>query len=306
MFKGRNWQQLESGQALMEYWPTIPAAIMIVISAGLVVSFLRGSLTQATDGLNRASAGVRIEVCETTEDNNGGQSSFVGTHNFEFVGSTYDGENTTIVYRVSSSEKYALSHWVLGISKEVADNIIDQSEPWEWTNNDPTTGAVGIKFDTGYGEGDSSKDTSDESSEGKDKQKGNNGVGNGEDPQPPGNPPVNDGEGTSPGNPGNKGGADTTDTGKTNKGKSNKQKTFTSQLSHLYLLQDKSQTTFSLADGETREIFLVLSGSYDFNPVTVTTKSANLEPVVGTISGPVISATATTETEIEVIYEGCD
>jgi hypothetical protein len=38
----------------------------------------------------------------------------------------------------------------------------------------------------------------------KDKQKGNNGVGNGIDPQPPGNPPVNDGPGTSLGNPGNK------------------------------------------------------------------------------------------------------
>ena len=37
----------------------------------------------------------------------------------------------------------------------------------------------------------------------KDKEKGNNGVGNGLDPQPPGNPPVNDGPGTSPGNPGN-------------------------------------------------------------------------------------------------------
>jgi hypothetical protein len=38
----------------------------------------------------------------------------------------------------------------------------------------------------------------------KEKEKGNNGVGNGLDPQPPGNPPVNDGAGTSPGNPGNK------------------------------------------------------------------------------------------------------
>jgi len=37
----------------------------------------------------------------------------------------------------------------------------------------------------------------------KNKEKGNNGVGNGVDPQPPGNPPVNDGPGTSPGNPGN-------------------------------------------------------------------------------------------------------
>jgi hypothetical protein len=38
----------------------------------------------------------------------------------------------------------------------------------------------------------------------KDRQKGNNGVGNGLDPQPPGNPPVNDGLRAAPGNPGNK------------------------------------------------------------------------------------------------------
>ena len=38
----------------------------------------------------------------------------------------------------------------------------------------------------------------------KDKEKGNNGVGNGLDPQPPGNPRINDGPGTSPGNPGDK------------------------------------------------------------------------------------------------------
>ena len=38
----------------------------------------------------------------------------------------------------------------------------------------------------------------------KEKEKGNNGVGNGIDPQPPGNPKVNDGPGSSPGNPGNK------------------------------------------------------------------------------------------------------
>jgi len=39
---------------------------------------------------------------------------------------------------------------------------------------------------------------------GKNRPKGNNGVGNGEDPQPPGDPRINDGEGTGPGNPGNK------------------------------------------------------------------------------------------------------
>ena len=47
----------------------------------------------------------------------------------------------------------------------------------------------------------------DHPGKGKDRPKGNNGVGNGEDPQPPGNPPVNDGPGARPGKPGNRGGA---------------------------------------------------------------------------------------------------
>jgi hypothetical protein len=38
----------------------------------------------------------------------------------------------------------------------------------------------------------------------KEREKGNNGLGNGIDPQPPGNPKVNDGPGSSRGNPGNK------------------------------------------------------------------------------------------------------
>ncbi len=55
--------------------------------------------------------------------------------------------------------------------------------------------------------GDSGSGQSGGDGKGRDKTKGNNGVGNGEDPQPPGDPKVNDGAGTGPGNPGNKGGA---------------------------------------------------------------------------------------------------
>ena len=42
-------QKLESGQALMEYWPTIPAAIMIVISASIMVSFLQDGFSTTAD-----------------------------------------------------------------------------------------------------------------------------------------------------------------------------------------------------------------------------------------------------------------
>ena len=265
MVQDKKWHKLESGQAMMEYWPTIPAAIMIVISAGLIVSFLRGSFSQTADVLNR----VNIEVCETTEEESTGpDSSIVDRHLFELVSVNFDGTNTTVVYRVTSAAKYSLSHWTLSIPKSVADNIIDESEPWSWTDNDPTTGAVGIKFDTGYdGEGGSG-------GTGSDIPKGNNGVGNGEDDQPPGDPPINDGEGTSPGNPGNKGGP-------------KKHKSMTRQIMNARLLQIETTTTIGFADGETREIVLTLSGEYEFEPVTVTTKSANDDGVTGTISAPV-------------------
>lgn len=260
MAEQKKWHKLESGQALMEYWPTIPAAIMIIISAGLVVSFLRGGFSQTAEVLTRSSAGVDYEVCETTDEQEIGPSeTVVGTHLIEYIGSNFDGTNTTVVYRVTSSEAQALSHWVLGIPKAVADNIIDASEQYAWTDNDPKTGAVGIKFDTGYDGGGSSEeaDSSEEDSS----------------------------------------------TEKT-KGKSGKRTPVTSRMMNMYVFQTKTTTSIGFADGETREIFLVLSGQYEFEATTtVVTKSAN-ETASGTVPAPsTIIDLGHTQTTIK---EDCD
>jgi hypothetical protein len=149
MFKNKKWQKLESGQALMEYWPAIPASIMVMISAGLIVSFLRGSFGQTVDILTVSD----IEVCEENEeDKTGPETIVVDRHTIIFVGDVYDPETdtTTVTYRVTSEPGPDLSHWVLSIPKGIADKITDVSEQWGWTDADPTTGVSGIKFDTGY------------------------------------------------------------------------------------------------------------------------------------------------------------
>src|SRR5690606_3020005 len=110
---------------------------------------------------------------------------------------------TSVTFSVTSGGDHAISHWVLGLSKAAFDAIIDSpaDELMSWSEPDPTTNLVGVKFDKGY-------DGNNGGNNGKkDEEKGNNGVGNGEDPQPPGNPPVNDGEGTGPGNTGNNDGS---------------------------------------------------------------------------------------------------
>jgi hypothetical protein len=246
MSKDKRWHKLESGQALMEYWPTIPAAIMIIISAGLIVNFLRGSFSDTADALNRVSD----EICETSEDKTGPDSQVVDRHLFELVSVTYDGTNTTVVYQVTSAEKWSLSHWTLGISKDIADNIIDESEAWGWTDNDPKTGAVGIKFDIGYEGGGDSEETEE-------------GEGGGPDPDKEKGPDPDKEKGPK------------------------KLRPLSRQIMNIQFQTEETTTTISIADGEAREIRLLLSGEYDFEPVTVTTKSANDNGVTGTVSGPV-------------------
>ena len=415
MSKQKGWRNLESGQALMEYWPTLPAAIMIIISAGLITNFLRGAFSQTADVLERSSAGIQLEVCNTTEDQIGTDSTVVDNHLIELISTNFDGENTTVVYRVTSAEDAdcvekgnngvgngedppppgnngfndvegtspgnpgakgggvdpqadldtpeateAIDSWVLGLPQEVADNIISTSETSEWVKNDSETKATGVKFGTTYG---NTCET--------DKQKGNNGVGNGEDGQPPGNPPVNDGEGTSPGNPGNKGGANNDDSGETadespkgnngvgngedgqppgeppvndgagtspgnpgnqgganvddssdtesdsngngngngngndkdNNGQNKKNKTLGRHLVNFYLLQESGSSEINIANGEERTIYMLLSGNYEYAPVTVTTYS-NGNTATGEILAPVqVIDLGHTET---IISQGCD
>lgn len=344
------WHNLEQGQALMEYWPTIPAAIMIIISTGILGSFLRSSFGQTAEVLNRSSAGIDYEQCEVTEDSETGTDAVVvGNQLIEFVGKNYDGTNTTIVYRVTE-EKQKGNNGVgngedgqppgnppindgegtspgnpgnkggadktvdtdvdtaviinLGLSQDVANNIIDSSQIYVYADGVVFTDSD-TKGNNGVGNGEDGQppgnppindgegtspgnpgnkgganntdDTgiTDIIDDVADEIKGNNGVGNGEDGQPPGEPPINDGEGTSPGNPGNKGGA-----------KNGKRTPLSSHMTNIGLFQTTTSSVTGFNGGKSYEITLILSGEYDFAAVTVTT-TTNGNTSSGSISGPV-------------------
>ncbi len=74
-----------------------------------------------------------------------------GPNTVQCVSTVFDGTNTTFVYRVTSGRQPAISHWVLG-GCMISTDVVRASEQWSWTNSDPTTGARGVKFDTGYGD----------------------------------------------------------------------------------------------------------------------------------------------------------
>jgi hypothetical protein len=350
--KNKRWHKLESGQALMEYWPTIPAAIMIIISTGLVVNFLRGSFSQTADALNRVSE----EICETDEDENSGPSTtVVGDKLVELVSVNYDGSDTTIIYRVTEAPVEKGNNGLgngedgqppgappvndgAGTSPGDPGNKGGPDKDAETGDTtDETSGNIIIHIQSGVtdnivdGEGTYTILSngieivnSDSKGNGNDKPKGNNGVGNGEDGQPPGEPPVNDGEGTSPGDPGNKGGPDKdAETGDStgdddkpkgnngvgngeddqppgeppvndgegtspgdpgNKGGPKKIKILSRQIMNIQLQLEGSTTTIDFKSGNSYEIGILLSGEYDFQPVTVTSSSGDAS---GVISGPV-------------------
>jgi|GEM_PF-1784231 len=73
-------------------------------------------------------------------------------HTVTLVDVTYSGGNTTFTYHVySHPDTHAISHWTLAWCNP--ELIIDATQPWVYTLDDPTTGAKGIKFDSGVPEG---------------------------------------------------------------------------------------------------------------------------------------------------------
>jgi hypothetical protein len=142
------WWRMQSGQALVEYWPTIPAAIMVMITASAFVAPVKDIFQMTANSLS----GVE---CETVA---GGPTAvdLDGGHRIEVTSSVYDPntDRTTVSFHVSSGDQPSISHWVLGIDEDTADKIIDSNEVFENWSTDPTTGKTGIKFDIGYeGEG---------------------------------------------------------------------------------------------------------------------------------------------------------
>ncbi len=169
MKKSSFWYKLQRGQALMEYWPTIPATLMILVATSMIVQFLNGSYMTVVDELGNPG-GFDCEQ-EQDEKEEGPDLAQLGCHTVQLVGKAYDEgtDRTTVAYKVNSNCNPSISHWSLGIPKEVADKIVSSSEPYEKWATDPTTGTSGIKFDTGY-ESSSDGDKSDDTS--KDKGKG--------------------------------------------------------------------------------------------------------------------------------------
>jgi len=72
-------------------------------------------------------------------------------HNITFVSHTFDGTYSTWTYNVTSGTRPSLSHWIISWCAPGA--IVGASEYWEYVAPDPRTGITGIKFDTGYEDG---------------------------------------------------------------------------------------------------------------------------------------------------------
>lgn len=149
MMKTR-WFRWQRGQALAEYWPTIPAAIAIMLAGGLLVNFVTGTLLTTVDYLETGGLECSDQTPEDVEE--GPTVANPGPHKIELVSRSYDEENdtTTVTYRVSSQADPSISHWILGIPRGVDLKGVQGESKWEWVTNDKKTGATGLKFDTGY------------------------------------------------------------------------------------------------------------------------------------------------------------
>jgi hypothetical protein len=148
--KHSRWFKWQRGQALMEYWPTIPAAICLMLAASGLTQAINKSILTTVDYLNPTG----LECPEQEEKDEGPDEAQLNCHTIQLVGRSYDEVNdrTTVAYKVTNGCDPDISHWMLGAPSWIQDKILSASEKWEWVV-DPTTGVAGIKFDTEYGGG---------------------------------------------------------------------------------------------------------------------------------------------------------
>jgi len=78
--------------------------------------------------------------------------NMLGPHQINFLGSTYDGTNTTFTYQVISGDAPAISHWVLD-GCFFGDDVVSASEAYTYVMSDPAIQVSGVKFDQGYADG---------------------------------------------------------------------------------------------------------------------------------------------------------
>jgi hypothetical protein len=146
------WHRIQRGQALVEYWPTLPVGVMIMISAAAIIAPMRHAYQTTADVLNGCEV---IQLGPTSADLNGG-------HRVEVVSSNYNGSETTVVIKVSSGDQPAISHVVFGFDADTASKIVYANYDYQmmYDSADPTTGKFGIKFDQGYsGNGNNGNDS---------------------------------------------------------------------------------------------------------------------------------------------------
>ncbi len=249
------WHRLERGSALMEYWPTIPVGVAVMVVASALLPIMTNSFQKTADGLT----GIECEVPQPTGTTG---VNLDGGHTIEMSSYVYDPDDdrTTISFTVTSGSQPSISHWVLGIDEETAGRIVSSTEAYESWGQDPTTGKFGIKFDTGY--------------------EGGSGGGN----------PNNDG-GSNGGNNDNSGGNSNGNGKGKNKASAD---TGLMLASYGGSLQFVSYSAAQTSDGETRTIVLTLSGNVTFERTEVTTKAGSSQVSTGEISTPATSTSSTT------------
>jgi hypothetical protein len=224
------WWQLQSGQALAEYWPTIPAAIMVMIVAAAIAGPIGHIFHRTSDALNLVVCGQAPPAYFTLP---------IGSV-VEVLGTDYDSKHDRSTFTLGVPEDGQV---ILGLTQEEIDRIAQSSENYNVAEN-PDSGETSISFDADSGVQTSDgreitltltgqvdfvdnmpvtviddnnnatsgyiyttvsytgEDCANQSS----KTWGNNGVGNGFDDQPPGQPPENDTcADAAPGSPCNKG-----------------------------------------------------------------------------------------------------
>ncbi|MBN1681239.1 MAG: PT domain-containing protein [Anaerolineae bacterium] len=158
------WTRWQRGQALMEYWPTIPAAIMVMLMASLIVRFLDDAFMKTVTVLTPEDFVCGDEIADDVEGPTFAEMNG-GCYTVELLSNSYDQVNdqTTVTYRVSSICDHDISHWVLGLPMEFEGSVTaDPSELPEWVDPDPSgTGVSGLKFDKGYDSEDADKEEED-------------------------------------------------------------------------------------------------------------------------------------------------
>jgi hypothetical protein len=152
---GKQRSRFQRGQALAEYMPLIPAAIMVLIGAGMVGRMLVQWFAHTVVVFDRYGLACEIlEVDPPPASQDGSIVAYIDDHKIELKANVYDPatNTTTVTYRVTSGEQPSISHWTLGIPFEVYANIIEISEG-QTTFVDPDHSNFeehGLKFDKGY------------------------------------------------------------------------------------------------------------------------------------------------------------